>query len=85
MGLLSVSSRNGARIELDGAVVLFAQASIGRAWTTEQEIQVEVTKQVGRTPTKSVFLHKNRDGSVAVRVGISAPEQWPEDEQERWR
>lgn len=51
-----------------------------KQFTANRDLRTEVDRQLGRTFTRQLFMHKNRDGSVAMATGSVAPERWPEDE-----
>lgn len=43
------------------------------------DLRRELTRE-GRVLEEPVWLHRNRDGTLAVHIGPSEPVVWPEDE-----
>ena len=73
------NTKAGLRIE-DGKDTVMIPLDDLTQLTANRDLRDEVNRQLGRTFTRQIFMHKNRDGSVAIATGTTTPDRWPEDE-----
>lgn len=75
----TVNSSKAIYLDFGTIQVLISHAAI--QGYTEGQIQLAVDGLVGDLlpEGKSVFVHLNDDGSVAIAVGATEPKVWPED------
>lgn len=77
VGTFKPSKRETAAIVQIGDVeVIITHADKDFSLNTEAKFRAELIRVVGNKPP--VFVHFNRDGSVAIATG-KEPDVWPED------
>jgi len=69
-------------IEVDGKPIEITYSELS-TYNTEKKIEnrIDFLASKSKVDLPEIFIHKNRDGSVAVATG-QEPDIWPEDEKE---
>lgn len=78
MGLKRIVTRNGIVIEDTTRTATISLRDGANRERTEAQLNTELSRQLPDMTTQ-VFIHKNRNGTVAVATGVE-PEIWPENQ-----
>lgn len=78
MGLKRISTLRQVVIDDSEASVSLSLRDGANRERTGLQLKEELSRQLP-APSTPIFIHKNRNGTIAVATGVE-PEVWPEDQ-----